>query len=510
MLDKFKNIVNLNNSGAQKGEGKNGEANENQDPNLQIPGELTLGETEEKTFFDEMLGAPQYTYDEFLQVLKTPQEERGDTEDLKKHWGYPRRWKVVLWDLQIQNYMNNDFNAFVDFDFGGNREECRIQYRVVATQCGTTTPSLFFLPATGQTASPAEIISSPSQRGSTMKIYAKGKAKNCLRTNVVSNVVAEQKKEINFTNVFEYRGSYLDLENEKLRIKVWEYKQFTLNKLEGIYEEPLLSFAVGQIHNETILYKFIKDARVKRCRLFFQLYFQEMYDFELSFLNWSFSDLLSYSYIQAKSLHYFENTGKGIKRYIEGSQCSLFPKGCINIKNLRKKKKKINNRRKDIGYDTDKKLSFNTAMSEDSGDNNDRCKNKNEKIAKNLEKLFFRNLSLMQNIEENEDDSYRNLEDVKFPNPRVTITLTHTPKGHEGLSLVSIEQKNVNFPVWENLGELYFRGTLRDLDVTYLHVNAFSPVAGGGIHPPLLRFSRFARDPLRVHSGVKLGMKSSM
>lgn len=135
-----------------------------------------------------------------------------------------------------------------------------------------------------------------------MKIYAKGKTKNCLRTPVVTNVATEQKKNMNFRNVFEYRGSYLDLENEKLRIRVWEYKQFTLNKLEGIYEEPLLSFAVGEIYNETTLYKFIKDSRVKRCRLYFQLYFQELYDFELSFLNWSFSDLLSSSYIQAKKL----------------------------------------------------------------------------------------------------------------------------------------------------------------------------------------------------------------
>ncbi|VUZ99135.1 double C2-like domain-containing protein, putative [Plasmodium vivax] len=453
MLDKFKNIVNLNNSGAEKDEAKKAEANENPEAGAPVPGDPSLEGAEEKTFFDEMLGAPQYTYEQFLKVLKSPQEERGDTDDLKKHWGYPRRWKVILWDLQIQNYMNSDFNAFVDFDFGGNREECRIQ------------------------------------RGSSMKIYAKGKTKNCLRTHVVSNVAAEQKKNMNFRSVFEYRGSYLDLENEKLRIKVWEYKQFTLNKLEGIYEEPLLSFAVGQIYNETTLYKYMKDTRVKRCRLFFQLYFQELYDFELSFLNWSFSDLLSYTYIQAKSLKYVEDDPEKLGRRINKSgRCHIFPKGgtCVKVKKLnKKKKKKIENKNTEYGIGMNS--SFNSALSEDSERNNKNgqqnsagAKYKNDRQARNLEKLFFRNVSLMQNVEENEQVSYKNVNNVHLPNPRVTITLTHTPKGHEGLTLVSMEQKAICFPVWENLGEMYFRGTLRDIDVSYLNVSARGGCTPGG------------------------------
>ncbi|EWC87175.1 hypothetical protein PFNF54_03951 [Plasmodium falciparum NF54] len=300
------------------------------------------------------------------------------------------------------------------------------------------------------------------KRGSTMKIYAKGKTKNCLRTPVVTNVATEQKKNMNFRNVFEYRGSYLDLENEKLRIRVWEYKQFTLNKLEGIYEEPLLSFAVGEIYNETTLYKFIKDSRVKRCRLYFQLYFQELYDFELSFLNWSFSDLLSSSYIQAKSYNYLSNKNNVKKRYIDDTSCNIFPHMCKNFKRFHKKKiyRKVRN------YDIDKNFSFNTALSDDS----DERKNKNDRTIKNLEKLFVRNLTLMQNIEENEDMSYKNLQNINLPNPRVTITLSHTPKGHEGLNIISIEQKSIRFPIWENLGEIYFRGTLRDLDVSYLNI----------------------------------------
>ncbi|KJP87388.1 hypothetical protein AK88_02945 [Plasmodium fragile] len=444
MLDKFKNIVNLNNSAAEKDEVNKAEANENPEASAPLPGgDPSLEAAEDKAFFDEMLGAPQYTYEQFLKVLKAPQEERGDTDDLRKHWGYPRRWKVILWDLQIQNYMNTDFNAFVDFDFGGNREECRIQ------------------------------------RGSSMKIYAKGKTKNCLRTHVVSNVAADQKKNMNFRSVFEYRGSYLDLENEKLRIKVWEYKQLTLNKLEGIYEEPLLSFAVGQVYNETTLYKYMKDTRVKRCRLFFQLYFQELYDFELSFLNWSFNDLLSYTYIQAKSLKYVEDDPDKLgRRFNKNGRCHFCPKGGtrVKVKKLNKKKKK-KNENEDTEYEIGINSSFNSALSEDSERNNKNSQQnktgatyKDDRLARNLEKLFFRNVSLMQNVEENEKVSYKNVNNVELPNPRVTITLTHTPKGHEGLTLVSMEQKAICFPIWENLGEMYFRGTLRDIDMSYLNI----------------------------------------
>lgn len=312
-----------------------------------------------------------------------------------------------------------------------------------------------------------------------MKIYTKGKSKNCLRTQVVCNVRAEQKKEIKFKKVFEYRGSYLDLENEKLRIKVWEYKKFTLNKLEGIYEEPLLSFATGQIYNETTLYKFIKNSRVKRCQLFFQLYFQELYDFELSFLNWSFSDLLSHTYIQEKSLNYFENPDTIEKRHIDKSQCSIFPKMCKPRKKINKNRNNKKQKKKRLGDNIDERFSFNTVLSNESNEpssnnvNNGTTivKNKSERVSRNLEKLFFRNLSLLNNIEENEDLSFQNLENVKLPNPRVTMKLIHTPKGNDGFTIVSMCQKNVRYPMWENLGEIYFRGTLRDLDVSYLSVS---------------------------------------
>ncbi|CDJ44509.1 Chromosome III, complete sequence, related, partial [Eimeria tenella] len=81
----------------------------------------------EKMLFDEYLGAAEYTYEEFLEIVQQPPEEKGETEDEKRHWQHPRRWKVVLWNLAITNYMSDHLSAFVEIEFGGSKEECKVQ-----------------------------------------------------------------------------------------------------------------------------------------------------------------------------------------------------------------------------------------------------------------------------------------------------------------------------------------------------------------------------------------------
>lgn len=59
----------------------------------------------------------------------------------------------------------------------------------------------------------------------------------------------------------------------------------------------------------------------------------------------------------------------------------------------------------------------------------------------------------------------------EFPTVRMTISLIHASSMNKGLSLVSSEQIATLMPRWDNLGEIYFRGTLRDLDSTYIQVH---------------------------------------
>lgn len=58
------------------------------------------------------------------------------------------------------------------------------------------------------------------QKGDNTRIYAKGEDKKYLRTPVVNNVTSRAPVDMQFRQAFEYRGSYLDLEKEKLKIKV--------------------------------------------------------------------------------------------------------------------------------------------------------------------------------------------------------------------------------------------------------------------------------------------------
>ena len=38
-----------------------------------------------------LLGATEYTYEEFLEAVKQPPEEKGETDEEKQHWNHPRR-----------------------------------------------------------------------------------------------------------------------------------------------------------------------------------------------------------------------------------------------------------------------------------------------------------------------------------------------------------------------------------------------------------------------------------
>lgn len=58
----------------------------------------------------------------------------------------------------------------------------------------------------------------------------------------------------------------------------------------------------------------------------------------------------------------------------------------------------------------------------------------------------------------------------KLPTVRLRISLLHSSSLNSGVRVISPEQVATS-PSWDNLGEIYFRGTLRDLDSTYLEAS---------------------------------------
>ncbi|BAM42397.1 serine/threonine kinase [Theileria orientalis strain Shintoku] len=219
------------------------------------------GEQKEENIDDELLWSNQYSYDEFIDSLSWQYEERGTKEEEKRHWSYPRRWSVKLFNLKVTNLTNDTISCFAEFDFGGSRNECRVQI------------------------------------GSNNYILNRGWSKNYIRTPVLKNVEKDNVRSFNCAHSFEYRGSYLDLENEKLRIKVWKCQTYTINTLESIYEEYLLKFAEGDEHVEIMMFKYLEGQKKYTCKLSFNLFFQELYDFELNLINFRIQNSISSYYL---------------------------------------------------------------------------------------------------------------------------------------------------------------------------------------------------------------------
>lgn len=79
------------------------------------------------------------------------------------------------------------------------------------------------------------------------------------------------------------------------------------------------------------------------------------------------------------------------------------------------------------------------------------------------------------------EDSARNLREEKsLPSVRLRISLLHSSSMNSGVKIVSNEQETTSSPSWDNLGEVYFRGTLRDLDATYLEVGELATLSPSG------------------------------
>lgn len=207
--------------------------------------------------------------DEVLQVAKTRKitkeqffkevsdrtnpPSRGDTEQERDHWSRPRRWQVRLWQVRIENMTDEAIFVFGNFIFGGTKEE--------------------FLVKTG---------------GKEPSIWVAGDEGVILRTPVVQDIPGDgEDTECEFDVAFEWQGSYLDLERQTLRLEIWNWARWRINKFDCFCEEPLLSFAKGPVQNEMECNKVDKFGKKQpRVKVAFKLFFQEIYDFELTMPVW--------------------------------------------------------------------------------------------------------------------------------------------------------------------------------------------------------------------------------
>ncbi|GBE59363.1 kinase domain containing protein [Babesia ovata] len=374
----------------------------------------------------ELLWSTQYTYEEFIDSLSVAHEGRGETAREKRHWSYPRRWLVKLHNLKIVNCISDSLTCFAEFDFGGSRSECRVQM------------------------------------GSSVCILNRGETKNYIRTTVVRNVTKDVPRSFNCAHEFEYRGSYLDLEYEKLKIKLWQYRTTNLNGLESIYEGQLLQFAKGDTHVEIPMYKGLNKQRRLRCRISFDLYFQELYDFELSFLSWRLADCPSFLDLLYKSKEAIENVkaassgsdGKNRQRARRSSNISFSIVDKMIYYFMRKRIERDYKKSADIRREATGNIQSEDAPV-DVGPTDPYTtllRSQNDIVFHNntVPQMKTRETSVKLKIHIKTDSAFRHA---------------------TSLQLSSIVSKNTRDVYWENMGEIIFRGTLLDLERAELEID---------------------------------------
>ncbi|CDR96582.1 hypothetical protein, conserved [Babesia bigemina] len=374
----------------------------------------------------ELLWSTQYTYEEFIDSLSVAHEGRGETAKEKRHWSYPRRWLVKLHNLKIVNCISDSLTCFAEFDFGGSRSECRVQM------------------------------------GSSVCILNRGETKNYIRTTVVRNVTKDVPRSFNCAHEFEYRGSYLDLEYEKLKIKLWQYRTTNLNGLESIYEGQLLQFAKGDTHVEIPMYKGLNKQRRLRCRISFDLYFQELYDFELSFISWRLADCPSFLDLLYKSKEAIENV-KAAAKDADGKDKQR-AKGNSNISFSIFDKMIYYFMRKRIERDFKKSAHI---RRETTGNI------PTAEVPVEVETLD----PYMTLLRDQKDIAFHSNTVPQTKNRETSVKLrlhikTDSAFRHATyLQLSSIVSKNTRDVYWENMGEIIFRGTLLDLERAELEID---------------------------------------
>ncbi|CCF75983.1 hypothetical protein BmR1_04g09040 [Babesia microti strain RI] len=377
--------------------------------------------------------SPIYTLPAFLDAINEKVEERGDTSEEQKYWSYPRRWIFTISGITLENYNPEPLTCFIEFKIGGTRTECRVQ----------------------------------SNTGSEIRILHKGENKNSVRTPIVDNVTTTA-RQFDFTYTDEYRGSYLDLEVEKFSVRLWRYRRFSINVLEGMYEDQLLNIAKGHVKRKVTL----KADDKPRAKLLFSISFQELYDFELSFLSWSAHGIFSSSALSrilaTKGIPAQEKMagrkGRAIRSASSGHSwfgrlMGVFhishgaPRGPIGAGDREGTNLAPTGQNSEEMAEIDQKISGKADYAE-------HLKEITNHAASELCSSSFVILRDLDALKMKFSSSFQLR--VKLKGNGVTI----------GNSLKSAESKSLNNTyAWENLGEIYYRGTRSELEKCVLQIS---------------------------------------
>ena len=167
-----------------------------------------------------------------------------------------RRWDVKITNISLENLFKDPYDPFVEFVIGGS----------------------------------FKIIQKPSKKGKMENVYT-GTLGYTQKTEVLKNLESKDMRLIESRVHCEYHGSYFDIQEQYLRIDVWDWEKWNLNEFLGRVEVPLLDIIQGEVEQSFLILKAGEKKKIKLCRLNFTIGFQEIWDFMLTFSDWSGSGL---------------------------------------------------------------------------------------------------------------------------------------------------------------------------------------------------------------------------
>jgi hypothetical protein len=118
-------------------------------------------------------------------------------------------------------------------------------------------------------------------------------------------------KEINI----ELRDSIANLMKQNLIIEVWDYNNLKLNQLQGYGMVDIMKIIRGNIFQTLNIEKKLENGSKKHfCKIDFQIIFQEIWDFYLTFEDWGATNM---NYLFNKSNEEFQDNTPGIQFFIQ-------------------------------------------------------------------------------------------------------------------------------------------------------------------------------------------------
>ena len=93
--------------------------------------------------------------------------------------------------------------------------------------------------------------------------------------------------------VTEARASYFRLMQERLHIELWDKETFSLNRFIGYFSIPLVDIANGSFRQEVQIQESIDNGKAFKpaANLTFYIFFEEKWDFYLTFMDWKTTSL---------------------------------------------------------------------------------------------------------------------------------------------------------------------------------------------------------------------------